>query len=365
MSNKTKLLPYFNIQQDFSEREAADFFFTKFRHSFKKQSPLNTINNIKKHSKSHPYFLRFDIMLFFPSINHEVLLKKLPEIFTKMSRKEPSRNFKKHLKTLPSFLKKSPYQQGLPIGSKLSFVLCNAFLLDLDLEISVPFLKHTDDYLLFFKKKHEPEEFLQHILLPKLQELKLELNFKKLKSGRFHRDKVAFLGFDFYSGYFTVSEEKVNLFKERIKKITYLTNKKDVKAIVKTLNNKILGFGHYYKFCSSKKTFQDLDSFIRMRLRRYISRNREQRNKTGNLILTNEFLEKINLKSLTKIHGGVLRRKVEKKKKTVKTFLNNYEVLETKGHLYEQKAILENLKELAKIAKNIEKRLKVLEKKKC
>jgi hypothetical protein len=52
------------------------------------------------------------------------------------------------------------------------------------------------------------------------------------------------MGFKYYAGIFTISEKKIEEFKKRIIKITHLTKKKSYKAIVKLLNNKILGFGH-------------------------------------------------------------------------------------------------------------------------
>ncbi len=101
--------------------------------------------------------------------------------------------------------------------------------------------------MVFCKNKKEPELLLKNIILPKLKEL-------KLKSGKFHQDRVSFIGFNFYAGYFTVSKEKVEEFKKKIIKLTYLTKKKPKEAIIKSLNNQILGFGHYYKFAHCKKT---------------------------------------------------------------------------------------------------------------
>ena len=47
--------------------------------------------------------------------------------------------------------------------------------------------------------------------------------------------------------------------------MTHLTQKKTTPAIIKQLNDKILGFGHYYKTASCKKDFAELDGFIRLR----------------------------------------------------------------------------------------------------
>ena len=137
--------------------------------------------------------------------------------------------------------------------------------------------------------------------MPKLNELSLEVNEKKLKSGKFHQDRVNFIGFDFFAGYFTIREEKIEEFKKKISKLTYLAKKKPEKAIIKSLNNQILGFGHYYKFATYKRTFEEFDTFARMRLRRYLSRNKDNKNRQGNLLLTNKVLKNLGLKSLCDI----------------------------------------------------------------
>lgn len=207
----------------------------------------------------------------------------------------------------------------MPVGSSLSHVLAGIFLLELDLKFKNPFLRYNDDYLIFCKDKREPELILRDIIVPILNNLKLEINYKKIKSGKFHKDKLSFLGFEFYAGYFHIQEEKVNEFKNKIINITRLTKKKDKEIIIKLLNNKILGFGHYYKFASSKTEFKNLDSFIRMRLRRYLLKQKELIPKEGNLILTNKYLKDLNLKSLEEIkekYDGKNVKKMGNNKKT-------------------------------------------------
>ena len=226
MPKDTNNLPYFKVRRRIDEKALADFLLRKFRPKIKEKSPqhfltqpihFKTLEFIREKSKKYPYFLRFDVRLYYPSINHQILLKNLPEIYQKISGDPISRRFKKYLKNeLPKFLSQSPYGKGLPIGSRLSFTLAGIFLLDLDWEIRNPFLRQTDDYLVFCKNKKEPELLLRKIILPKLNELGLEINEKKLKSGKFHQDKVSFIGFDSFAGYFTISEEKLRNSKRKL-----------------------------------------------------------------------------------------------------------------------------------------------------
>lgn len=373
MTKNTNNLPYYrsiNLQKE--EKVFAKFLLRKIRPRLKEKLPehyliqsipYKKLKFIKEKSKSYPYFLKFDIRLYYPSICHETLTKEIESIFGN----SPSRRMKKCLKDILQYLNSSPYGKGISIGSSLSYILSCIFLLNLDLKIPRPFLRQADDYIIFCKNKKEPEKILREIVNPELKRLNLEINEKKLKSGKFHQDKVDFIGFDFYAGHFTIKESKVNEFKDKIIKITHLTKKKPEKAIIKLLNNQILGFGHYYKYASCRQEFEKLDAFIRMRLRRYLSRNKDSKNKQGNLLLTNEVIKSMGLKSLVEIKA--LKKTLVYKKRSTKTSKSgqtkspnekNLEHLELK---YRQKQILNQLKELTSLVKGIDKRIVKIEQK--
>jgi len=387
MTQKTNNLPYFNQSQKLSrskeniflqkdkEYMLAKFLLRKIKPRLKEKLPehymiqsvpYKNIDFIKEKPKSYPYFLRFDIRLYYPSINHLLLIKEIETMFGK----EPTRRMKKHLKDiLPEYLSSSPYGKGLSIGSTLSYVLSGAFLLNLDLKIPRPFLRFVDDYLIFCKNKKETETILENVVTPELKRLNLEINEKKLKSGKFHKDKVDFIGFDYYASYFTIKENKKEDFKNNIIKITHLTKKKPAKAIIKQLNNQILGFGHYYKHTSCKKDFEELDSFIRMRLRRYLSRNKDSKNTQENLLLTNNTIKSIGLKSLVEIKekydskkNPISQKTTKKTTQSGKTInIPNMINMENKAHIYEQKLILKELNQLTSLVKAINRRMIYLE----
>lgn len=381
MAQNKNNLPYFKTRPIIKEKSLANFLLRKFKpkiknkfpqHYLVQQIPFKTLNLIKENSKKYPYFLRFDIKLYYPSIDHQILLKKLPEIYKKVIEKPLSRRFKRYLKNdLSEFLAKSPYGKGLSIASYLGYVLAGLFLLDLDWQIPRPFLRQVDDYLIFCKNKKESEILLKNLILPKLKELGLEINEKKLKSGKFYQDKVSFIGFNFYAGYFTIAEEKIEEFEKKITKITYLTKKKPKEAIIKSLNNQILGFGHYYKFANCKRTFEELDAFIRMRLRRWLLNQKELLPKEGNLILSNEILKNMGLKSLVEIKekfSAKNKRKIKKiGKNKPKTGQFNIKgpspQLRFDPYKSYQKLILDQLKKLTSSVEKVERRIAKIERK--
>ena len=374
--DKSNFLPYFKFKNKSDTYIIAQFLLKKIKRVLKIKLPYHylisarndlRLRYIHKMSKKFKYFLKFDIEKYYPSINHQILLAILGSLNFK------SRRFKHYLKyEIPCFLQRSPFKKrGLPLGNYLSFILAGIYLLPLDFKIKRPFLRVQDDYLIFCKNKKEPEKILKEIIEPELEKLELKINIDKLKSGQFHQNPVTFMGFKFYTGIFTISESKIEEFKNKIIKITHLTKKKPIKAVIKQLNNKILGFGHYYKFSYCHENFKDLDAFIRQRLRRYMARNKNSKNKLGNLILTNQVLKIMGLKSLEEIglkYGikkrFILKKKRKKLKKSGRDYLALYQLEGLKN--IDKSLILTTLKKLTEITEKlnkIEKRLKKMEEK--
>ncbi len=380
--NQKEKLPYFKSKKSREDFALAKFLKRKFfprikeklpRHYFVQPVLSKNLNYILENYKKYPYFLKFDFKLYFPSISHLLLLRKLPLLYRKLAQKPLSRKFNFYLKNeLPAILSEaSPYQKGLGLGSFLFYILAGIFPLEIDLALKNPFLRYVDDYLVFCKTKNEPAKILAGIIMPNIKKLGLEINEKKLHSGRFSKDKVSFTGFDFSGGYFRITQDKIEEFKQKITKITYLSVKKSQRAIIKLLNNKILGFGHYYKLASSKTAFCDLDAFIRQRLRRWLIRNKDQKDRQANLLLKNEALKAAGLKSLVEIcekhtrKKRYISRKINKNQSKTITVLTNpnlSKIISNTDNI-RLKAIFEELQKLAKKITGVEKKITKIERK--
>jgi len=368
-------LPYFQTSNTKETNKIARFLLKKIKRRLKEKYPYHylifarinkRLEYIQKMSKKYKYFLKIDIEKYYPSINHKILLQNIKIL----SESRKTRHLLKY--EIPGFLKQSPIKnKGLPLGNYLSWVLAGTYLLPLDLKIPQPFLQIQDDYLIFCKNKKEPKRILTETIESELGKLELKLNINKLNSGKFHQNPVEFMGFRYYAGIFTISEKKIENFKNRIVKITHLTRKKPEKAIIKLLNNKILGFGHYYKFTCCKQDFERLDSFTRQRLRRYIIKNKDQKQKIGNLLLTNQELKNLGLKSLIDIKTKYaskkrhILRKSGKKKDKIGNRKKSAFLKKSDFYLgnYWQKAILKYLQELTKNMRQIKNKVNKIEKK--
>ena len=125
-----------------------------------------------------------------------------------------------------------------------------------------------------------------------------------------------------------------------------------------------------------------LDAFVRMRLRRYLSRNKNSKNREGNLLLTNSVLKNMGLKSLENIYHKYrqknrykLKKKARNKTKTgrfkkSRRMARLEEIYPVRGlssngveFKYQQKLILNQLKQLTSLVKKLGKRITELERK--
>ncbi len=360
-----KQLPYQQSKNTQSTNKIAKFILKKIKKILLNKMPYHylifaqidkRLKYIKETSKKYKYFLRFDIEKYYPSINHQILLG----ILKKILHSRRGKNLLQH-QIIPFLQQNQIQKRNLPLGNYLSYILAGIYLLPLDLKIiktKRPFLRVQDDYLIFCKNKKEPEQILKEIIEPELTKLNLQFNLDKLNSGKFHLNPVEFMGFKYYAGIFTISEKKIEEFRQKIIKITHLSKKKPIKAIIKQLNNKILGFGHYYKFIYSKQDFDKLDAFLRQRLRRYLSRNKDQKNKVSNLFLTNEALKSMGLKSLTEIYGKyaskkhhILKKNKKKQRKNGNDQLINLDLQYPKN--IDKSLLLAIFKQLQEITKNL------------
>ena len=385
MSKKNNL-PYFKRRANKEEIRQAKFLKRKINPFLRKNLPEHYLVNrkdglavdfLKKKSKYYKYFLRLDIEKFFPSIDHQILVKKLPQIIKHTTQKEVSRRNKEFIKNgLPEFLERSPLgDKGLPLGNYLGYILAGTYLLPLDIKLHKnkhPFLRFCDDYIILGKSNKNLERLLSNIILPALNDLKLTCHPKKIQTGRLHRDPVTFMGYNYYGGYFRIDQEKKESFKKRIDKFSYLTQEKEVEAVIKKINNQINGFGNYYKHCQVKTEFEDLDRHIRNRVRRYAIKHKKISPQTANTLIKNESMEKIGLKSLSFNYEKYKNRKSKKKKtKMVKSeqstgkaekYYDHLKSLENSQNI-EIRVIRKLLQELTSLEKENKKNIKKMEKK--
>jgi RNA-directed DNA polymerase len=216
-----------------------------------------------------------ELSKFFDEVNHDVLMAKIKRRVTD----------KRMLKLIDRYLRTgimqggvtSPRSQGSPQGSPLSPLLSNILLNELDKELERrghSFCRYADDFVVFVKSEKAAQRVYDSVVDFIEKKLKLRINRSKSQIIRYH--KLRFLGFGFLPGEqarFTVPKEVRTRFRKRIKSLVRKGRGMNLYwFITKHLNPFLRGWANYYRSCKAKQMAEELDSWIRRRLRLIIWR---------------------------------------------------------------------------------------------
>jgi RNA-directed DNA polymerase len=259
---------------------------------------------------SKQWVLEGDIRSCFDKISHEHILKTLKSWGVK---KNIVNIIERMLKSKILFKDMTEnVNTGTPQGGILSPMLANVALTALDdyckKEFGIytyhskkrggnyvqnPIIRYADDFVIVCKSKYEAEYVKGKIATFLKENIGLELSNEKTKITH-TINGFDFLGYNIRkytekspkSKYHSIgkllikpSKEKVNNFVRRLQET--LSNNKTAKqeSIIRLLNPMLQGFGMYYRFAVSKKTFSTIDSRLWHKLWRWAVRRHPTRDK--------------------------------------------------------------------------------------
>ncbi|MBO5103091.1 MAG: hypothetical protein J6C13_03275 [Clostridia bacterium] len=242
------------------------------------------LNRLKKFLRSHfnqyganGYFLKCDILKYFPSLSHRVIKEKFTTCFadTEMqkmfnyiieSHVTPKEFLEKY--NIPQThladngygkIKEFPIVRGVPIGNQTSQIIGMYYLDPIDRLIKEKLrIKHYTRYMDDFLLIHPSKEYLQHCLveIKNMLENKLFLKLNDKTQIAPLKNGIPYLGWNLYllsSGKIIMKVRKSTLkrFKSRIKFInkfhnTPLINKEKIRCILDSYKG-YLGQGNCYK----------------------------------------------------------------------------------------------------------------------
>ena len=216
-----------------------------------------------------------DLSRFFDEVNHDVLMAKVKRKVTD----------KRVLKLIDRYLRTgimhegvaSPRLKGTPQGSPLSPLLSNILLNEMDKELEKrghSFCRYADDFVIFIRSEKAAQRVYDSVVSFIEKKLKLRINQSKSKVIKGHR--LTFLGFGFMPG----DQARLKVPKDiqkRFRSKTKLLFRKGrgmnlQKFITYYLNPFLRGWANYYRLCKVKTMAEELDSWIRRRLRLIIWR---------------------------------------------------------------------------------------------
>lgn len=313
-TKQIKSAPYYNVPVRQPERELAAALRREFVPKIARRLPGHhlkgfrhdeIVNFVKKHKKTHPFFLRTDISRFYPSVRHRDLIVGCQIAYRELlGLSYVPRSFKeKYVGALHRWCDSLPtFERGIPIGSPVSAIAAPVMLVPVWLEVKrqfgVPLLVFMDDVLVCCRSKEESSEifvFMQNLLA---EQYALELNPGKTCSGRFATDRVEFCGWSFAGGYALVSENKATGFLDRIENALSANGGMQPGILLKRINRLIDGFGHHYKYGNVSRQYKKLDCALRKKVRKRLAAG------SGIYHADNNSLYAAGLHSLSKILNG-------------------------------------------------------------
>lgn len=210
-----------------------------------------------------------DLEKFFDRVNHDLLMSKLMK---QVKDKRIHKIIRRYLQAgvmLNGCCVAS--EEGTPQGGPISPLLANIMLKDLDQELTNrghAFVRYADDCNIYVKSKRAGQRVYQSVSKFIQKQLKLKVN--EGKSAVDYPNKRKFLGFSF-----TICEQvKLRIapktkekFKANIRKLTKRNRSVSMKERLEKLNAYLLGWSGYFGIAETKRVFQDLDEWIRRRLR--------------------------------------------------------------------------------------------------
>ena len=221
-------------------------------------------------NEGYRYVVDMDLEKFFDNVNHDILMHLVSR---KIKDKRVLKLIRKYLESgiiLKGMLVKS--EDGASQGGPLSPLLSNILLDELDKELESrghKFCRYADDCNIYVKSIRSGERVLDSIT--KFLDNKLKLKVNTEKSAVSSPTKRKFLGYSFYYGKggirFRVHKKSYARLKEKIRNITNRNVSMNFDYRLKKLNQITTGWVNYFKLADMKTKLQELDGWIRRRLR--------------------------------------------------------------------------------------------------
>lgn len=223
---------------------------------------------------SKRWVVDMDVEKFFDRVNHDILMARI-------ARKAPD---KRVLALTRGYLQSGVMvgglatvnRQGTPQGGPLSPLLSNIVLDELDKELESrghTFCRYADDCNIYVRSKRAGERVYASITRFLENRLKLRVNGDKSAVDRPWKRK--FLGYSMtwhVKPKLRVAEESVARIKEKLREQFRRGRGRNIRNFIEELRPLLIGWINYFNLAEVKGTFEELDGWIRRKLRAIIWR---------------------------------------------------------------------------------------------
>jgi len=210
-----------------------------------------------------------DLEKFFDRVNHDILMARIAR---KVRDKRVLRLIRRYLTAgiLTDGLA-TVRTEGTPQGSPLSPLLSNILLDDLDKELERRghrFCRYADDCNIYVKSKRAGERVMASVAAYLERKLKLKVNAAKSTVGR--PWELKFLGYSMTferNARLRVSAQAVQRLKTKLRMVFSRGRGRNILKVIEELNPILRGWIYYFKLAEVKRIFEELDGWVRRKLR--------------------------------------------------------------------------------------------------
>jgi len=234
------------------------------------RSVHQALDRAKEHiAAGHRWVVDMDLEKFFDRVNHDVLMSRLAR---RIEDKRILRLIRRYLQAgMMAGGIVSPRSEGTPQGGPLSPLLSNVLLDELDRELEQRghrFVRYADDCNIYVRSRRAGERVLDSTERFLKKRLRLTVNRDKSVVDRPWKRK--FLGYTFtmhFQPKFKVASESVKRFKGRLREMFRRGRGRSLRRVIGDLRPVLIGWVSYYRKSEVRNVFEQLDQWIRRKLR--------------------------------------------------------------------------------------------------
>lgn len=236
--------------------------------------PGKSAHHAVKAARSHVasglrWVVDIDLARFFDRVNHDILMSRL-------ARKVKD---KRVLLLVRRYLQAGLFEggvisartEGTPQGGPLSPLLSNILLDELDKELERrghSFCRYADDANVYVRTERSGERVMSS--LTKFLETRLKLTVNQGKSAVDRPWNRQFLGYgmtNHRTPQIKVGGKSLDRLKSKLREFSRRGRGKKVKRVIEELTPVLRGWSNYFKLAQVKKPFEELDQWLRRKLR--------------------------------------------------------------------------------------------------
>jgi group II intron reverse transcriptase/maturase len=196
---------------------------------------------------------------------------------------------------------------GTPQGGVISPLLANVYLHRFDVEVRAAgfrLIRYADDFVILADRRNKVEA-ADRLVRTILADIGLEVAENKSRICHV-RDEFDFLGFTFFWRFLRPRQSSLRRFKDGVRARTRRKAPVSLGQMIEDLNPLVRGWGNYYASANVAELFDQLDSWIRMRLRSKVRGSKATA--ISNFKLPNRALATLGLVSLVDLRLTALAR---------------------------------------------------------